>query len=101
LEEGSYSLKVTITDAGGSVATAGETVVVTDSYLQVADIPVGTQMEGTSFTAVVAHLTDGDPNGVASDYSATIYWGDGTNSVGSIAGSSGGGFDVVGTAPRA
>jgi hypothetical protein len=97
LEEGSYSLKVTITDAGGSVATAGETVVVTDSYLQVADIPVGTQMEGTSFTAVLAHFTDGDPNGVASDYSATIYWGDGTNSVGSISGGNGGGFDVVGS----
>jgi hypothetical protein len=42
---------------------------------------------------VVASFTDPDPHATAGDYSATINWGDGSSSTGTIA-ANGGGFDV-------
>ena len=48
------------------------------------------------FNGVVAHFTDADPTGTASDFLATIAWGDGQTSLGTVT-SSGGGFDVSGT----
>jgi hypothetical protein len=57
-----------------------------------------TAVEGASFTAAVATFTD--PNGATalSDYSATIAWGDGHNSAGTISGPDANGvFTVSGT----
>jgi hypothetical protein len=45
---------------------------------------------------VVANCTDADPAGLAIDYTATISWGDGTASAGTIS-VSGGGFAVSGS----
>ena len=59
--------------------------------------PLGPQVEGVSFSAVLAHFGDTDPNGTVSDYSATIYWGDGTSIAGSISANNAGGFDVRGS----
>jgi hypothetical protein len=44
-----------------------------------------------AFTTQVGSLLDNDPNGVASDYTAHIIWGDGSASTGVVAGSGGGG----------
>jgi uncharacterized repeat protein (TIGR01451 family) len=52
--------------------------------------------KGKAFTGVLGSFTDADPNGEPADYSATIHWGDGTTSAGSIV-PDGAGFDVVGT----
>lgn len=52
--------------------------------------------EGKTFTGVVGSFTDADPNGVPGDYSATINWGDGQTSAGTIV-PDGPGFDVVGS----
>lgn len=43
--------------------------------------------EGQSFSGTVATFKDPDPSGKASDYSASINWGDGTSSAGTISGS--------------
>jgi hypothetical protein len=51
----------------------------------------------TPFTGVVASFTDLDPNGTARDYTATINWGDGHFSLGTITRNAQGGFDVSGT----
>jgi len=54
--------------------------------------------EGASFTGTVASFTDPDPNATASEYAATINWGDGTApTAGTITGPSGGPFTVTGT----
>jgi hypothetical protein len=47
-------------------------------------------------TGTVATFTDPDTSAVASDYAATIVWGDGNTSAGTIAGS-GGSFTVTGS----
>jgi hypothetical protein len=52
--------------------------------------------EGTSFSGKVASFHDPDTSATAAEYSATIDWGDGTSSAGTISGS-GGSFDVNGT----
>ncbi len=53
---------------------------------------------GTAFTGVVATFNDEDPNGKATDYTATINWGGGhlTNGASSPP-TAKGGFDVSGT----
>jgi hypothetical protein len=48
-----------------------------------------------SFTGVVATFTDADPNGIVSDYTASIDWGDGTTTAGVLGG--GPTFTVTGT----
>jgi hypothetical protein len=52
---------------------------------------------GTAFTGVVSSFTDGDALGLALDFTATIDWGDGHISAGTMAGSGVAGFDVSGT----
>src|SRR5207248_2056087 len=41
--------------------------------------------EGAAFSGPVASFVDDDPGGTATDYSATITWGDGQTSAGTIA----------------
>jgi uncharacterized protein (TIGR03118 family) len=53
--------------------------------------------EGTSFTGVIAKFTDADKNTDPGRYAASIHWGDGNVSRGTIAADPGGGFDVFGT----
>lgn len=53
--------------------------------------------EDTAFSGVVAHFTDTDQQATPGSYSATIAWGDGTTSPGSVTAAAGGGFDVSGS----
>jgi hypothetical protein len=55
-------------------------------------------VEGAPFAGVVATFTDPDTTATASEYSATINWGDGTApTAGAISGPTGGPFSVTGT----
>jgi hypothetical protein len=51
---------------------------------------------GSTFSGQVATASDADPNGTASDYSATIDWGDGSTTPGTVTPGPGG-FQVSGT----
>jgi hypothetical protein len=59
--------------------------------------PILTTTAGTAFSGVVASFSDADPMGNAKDYTATINWGDGHLTNGSIVANGSGGFDVSGT----
>jgi hypothetical protein len=52
---------------------------------------------GQSFTGVAANFSDADPNASAKDFTATINWGDGHSSNGTIVADGKGGFAVIGT----
>jgi hypothetical protein len=52
---------------------------------------------GQPFTGVVATFSDADPNANAKDFTATINWGDGHLTNGTITANAQGGFDVSGT----
>ncbi len=94
-EEGLYPLSVVIQDVGGSVTTATGTAVVTDASLAATGAALaGT--EGAPLSGVVATISDPGSDGTTADYAATILWGDGVTSAGSV-GPSGGGFTVMGS----
>jgi hypothetical protein len=112
-EEGTYFIGVTINDVDGAWitlngtaqgGTAGPKINVSDAALTGGTFfpPIAT--EGAAVTnAVLFHFTDADPNGTASDYTATVTWGDGAveNNIDNPAAvqvvPSGDGFDVVGS----
>jgi hypothetical protein len=58
---------------------------------------IATTTVGAPFNGVVATFNDQDPGGVATDYTATINWGDGHLTNGTITKNAQGGFDVSGT----
>ena len=96
LDEGSYSLTVHIVDDGGAVADISGTAVVADASLTAAGSAI-TATEGAGFNGVVATFTDANPNSTAADFSATIIWGDGHTSNGTVAVNPTGGFTVTGS----
>jgi hypothetical protein len=84
-EEGSYAPTVTINDDGGSKATDTGSATVADAPLTASGVPTLNAAVGTSTGAIeVASFTDANPNTSLSDFKATIDWGDGTTSTGTI-----------------
>src|SRR5262249_30867642 len=98
-QAGWYPVTVTVKDANGSVVGT-----VLDKASVAAPPPTLT-VHGTEFKAtagqevagVVAHFTDVTTGVNASNFTATINWGDGTPSTGTISADPNGGFDVSGT----
>ena len=80
----------------------GHNLVVTDDFVY-AEPAVATNAQpaiaattGSPFNGLVATFSDLDPNGNARNFTATIDWGDGHFSPGTIAANSSGGFNVNG-----
>ncbi|HET6874994.1 MAG TPA: PKD domain-containing protein, partial [Acidimicrobiales bacterium] len=93
-EDGFYPVSVVISDHGATLTLNG--------IWTVADAPVAGQAsavnasEGSAFAGQVASFTDGNPSSTKADFAATINWGDGHNSIGTVNGSAGH-FTVSGT----
>jgi hypothetical protein len=95
-EEGAYSVSVAVLDVGGSTATVSSTGQVADAPLTAGAPVTISATEGIPFSGAVASFTDANLGAPSSDFSATIGWGDGTTSAGTVSGS-GGSFSVSGT----
>jgi hypothetical protein len=96
-EEGTYTYTVTYSGGTGCPSSPDTfTANVPDGALTATGVNFNAT-QGTGFSGTVATFTDADPGGTASDYSATISWGDGNSSAGTISGPSGGSFSVNGT----
>jgi hypothetical protein len=95
-EEGTYVFTVTVRDVGGSSFSAFQTATVADAALTATPV-TATAPEFPAFSGVVATFTDADPAGVPGDYRATIQWGDGLSSAGTISIAPNGDFQVNGT----
>src|SRR5205085_2088367 len=92
----SYAVTTAIADAGGSTATATSTATVWGGRLA-GDGGRARCREGASTdTVTVATFTDANPNAAPNEFTATIAWGDGTTSAGTIAAQPGGGFIITG-----
>jgi hypothetical protein len=97
-DEGSFTFTVTVTEtgAGGLTASAMGTATVSETDV-LSGSPVSFAAQaGVSFTGVVAVFTDANTANVPSDFTATIDWGDGTTTPGTVSGG-GGTFTVSGT----
>jgi hypothetical protein len=95
-EEGTYHASFTFVNSDGSSEIRLFDVKVQDAPLTATGVPVSAGA-GVQFNATVATFSDADPGGVALDYTATISWGDGTTSAGSVGPVAGGGFAVTGS----
>jgi len=93
-EEGTYTLTVSISDLDSNSTIATGTVIVADAALNAAGLHL--PLHNHAVNGVIASFTDSDPAGTMTDYTATIKWGDGTSSTGTVA-ASGGGFTVSGS----
>ena len=100
-EEGTYTGSVEVDDVGGSVAVAGISASVADAPLtaMAGTPPPESATGGSTGDVVLATFTDDDPNGMVGDYTATIDWGDGTDTTSGIiaAGTDPGTFTVTGS----
>jgi hypothetical protein len=96
-EEGTKPVRVTITDNVNSsnTVTANGVAIIADAALAAscATPTVSTK----SFSGNVATFTDANPFATTADFTATIDWGDGTTSPGTVTGPSGGHFTVSGS----
>jgi len=86
-EEGSYTIAVAVTDAGGStVALSGRATIADAALASQCAMPTNTSQ---AFAGATATFTDQSSTGSAADFSASIDWGDGTSSAGVITGGPG------------
>jgi hypothetical protein len=93
---GTYNGSVTYhNDCEPGVHTVAFQAKVADAALTASGVPVNASA-GTAVTATVATFSDADPAGVVSDYTASINWGDGASSAGTVT-ALGTGFAVAGT----
>ena len=88
------AVTVTVTDAGGQTATVNDTVRVVDARLS-GTAAAFDASEGAVFSGAVASFSDANGGATAADFTATIRWGDGTTSIGTVTGT--GPFTVSGT----
>jgi len=96
-EEGTYTGSVTYhNDFGSGTHKVAFVTNVADAALSATGVPVSATA-GAQFSGTVATFSDADPAGTASDYTATISWGDGSASAGTVAPAPGGGFAVTGS----
>ncbi|HVX12713.1 MAG TPA: DUF4214 domain-containing protein [Pirellulales bacterium] len=93
--EGIYTATVTVNDIDGASATVSP-VITADYSLSATGTAVNTT-QATTFSGTVATFTDADPGGTVGQFTATIAWGDGSSSAGTVAANPGGpGFIVTG-----
>jgi len=98
-EEGTYTAVVTLADdaPGTASATVTGADVVVDAPLTAGGVAVFGSAGIALSNITVATFTDADPNGVLGDYTATIDWGDGGTTAGTVEVNPSGGFLVNGT----
>ncbi|MCW2867107.1 MAG: hypothetical protein JWR20_1295 [Marmoricola sp.] len=102
---GSPGVVVSILSDGGSTATARPSMTTADAPLHAGPAVTNGSLSGSSTpvllwpnpgNAVVATFTDENIFGSAGDYTATVTWGDGTSSAGTVsAADNGSGFKVT------
>lgn len=92
---GTEPIAVTVTDFDGAKGTAHITATVVTSLSGTAKTITPT--ETTAFNGTVAAFSDAHTGQPLTDYSATINWGDGTTTTGTVTTDGGGGFDVNGS----
>jgi phospholipase C len=96
-EEGAYTITATAKDEGKTYMAKNSLAVTVQDAALVGKSQSLNPVENAAFTGVVASFTDAGSDGTASDYSASITWGDGQSSTGTVKSDGKGGFNVVGT----
>ena len=107
-DEGNFTRTITVTDNDSGTVSTTSTVTVADAALTGSGGFTLTGTEGpTSIlgagtdtapaSGTVATFTDANPTATTADFTATIAWGDGATSAGTVSGPAGGRFSVAGS----
>jgi hypothetical protein len=94
-DEGVYPIEVVVSDLDGVTEIQG-TATVAAAPLTATAVSFAVPKK-TAFTQTVATFVDGNPGAKASEFTASIAWGDGSSSRGTVTAFSGGGFAVTGS----
>jgi extracellular elastinolytic metalloproteinase len=94
---GTYNIGITVNGGGGQTATAGGQITVTDAPLTASGNGLSLTSKTLASNVVAASFTDANPSPSASDFTATIDWGDGATTTGIVTPNGRGGFDVKGS----
>lgn len=94
-EAGSYQLTIVVHDLDGGVTING-TATVADAPLVATPLSF-TVAKKTTFTRTVAVFSDANAGSAVADFTASIAWGDGSHSTGTVTALPGGGFAVGGS----
>jgi len=92
---GTYTFTVTVTGTPGNTGTAKGTTTVGDAAITTTPVSI-TSVEATPFTGVVGDFASADALAPLADFTASINWGDGHVTTGTIAALGGGKFSVSG-----
>lgn len=97
-DEGSYTITLSAAEnaPGTATGTATGTASVTEADVLSATPITFVAVAGSPFSGIVANVSDTDTSSTAANFAATIAWGDGTTTPGTITGA-GGSFQVSGT----
>ena len=96
-EEGSYTTSLYGYDNWGGAASGNGSATVSDAPLSGTPRTIYAAAGTPTAGKVVALFKDADPGGTVSDYTASINWGDGNTSAGTVGVATIGGFNVKGT----
>jgi uncharacterized repeat protein (TIGR01451 family) len=94
---GNKQISVSVHDAGGATASVISNVKVADAALTASSAGTIRPVEGAGFSVLVATFSDANPESSATDFTASIDWGDGTSSSGTVSSGPNSGFDVMGS----
>lgn len=107
-DEGNFTQTITVNDSDSGTFSTTSTVSVADAplsgsggfTLRGTEGPTSLLGGGTDMAPVsgtVATFTDANPAATTADFTATISWGDGSTSTGTVSGPAGGPFSVAGS----
>ncbi len=96
IANGNFSVAVTSTE-GPSFANLSTAFAVNDAPLSVPLPLTISANQGAAFSGIIGSFADGNPYGLAGDFTANINWGDGSTSLGVISLNGGGGFNISGS----
>ncbi|MFO0802261.1 MAG: PKD domain-containing protein [Gemmataceae bacterium] len=97
-KNGTYTVTVTVTDDAGKVVTGTATATVTQATITAGPQTTLSGLQNSPLLDVeVSTFTSANPYDVASQFIATITWGDGTQSTGTVTQGANGVFHVVGS----
>jgi hypothetical protein len=83
-EEGTYAYTVTVTDEDDAAATVSGSANIADAPLTAGSPVALTPNTGATISTNVGSFTDENPTAPTTDFIATINWGDGSSSAGTI-----------------
>jgi hypothetical protein len=84
-----YQVSVTVNGPGGQVLTASKQIEVTRPPVQLQLVPLVEGVDGTVANQVIAAFEVPSTSDTATEFSATIYWGDGSSSSAVVTGANG------------